>query len=337
MYPFVMRDNLFPARLILYSTQVSLADLSKWIKNRCVVASVRLKTSRARFAHVYNDRLVFPTGKFIEALTTPDLREALKHREIDSCIDAAVYTAEPIFNKFVCEIYALRKQATDAGESVRSWLLKILMNSLYGKFAQRGSVWETVNATDTTEIKTWEELDYESGTLRKYRQFGGIVQSLARQPEAFDSHPAIASHVTAYARAYLYYLMDTFGKTEVLYVDTDSLYVRAMSRARLAKLGLGSDLGGLKLEGTHDWLILHGPKDYSIPGKEVIKGIRKSAVKTDEATFAQEQWSSLTGLIAHGDLSAPTIKNVIKVLARSYTKGTVTRDGHVLPFVLNEW
>lgn len=337
MYPHVMRKNLFPSALIRYHSQVSLADLRRWSKNRCVIARVRLSTRRPRFAHVYNGRLIFPTGRIIETLTTPDLLDALAHREIISVESAAVYVAEPIFSTFVEEIYSLRRQAEKKGNRVEHWLLKILMNSLYGKFAQRANVWEMEKPTDDLSVRQWMEYDYETGSLRAYRQFAGIVQRKHRDSEALDSHPAIASHVTAYARKYLFDLAQAMGKDRVLYVDTDSLFVRSVSRRAQNNLSIGSGLGELKLEAIHDWVVLNGPKDYETPDKIKIKGIRNPSSPISPGVFSQEQWSSLAGLIGRGSLNAPTIRTVTKKLSRIYTKGQVTKDGRVLPFVLREW
>lgn len=337
MYPFVMRENLFPAALIRYHGPVSLRDLRKWLASRCVVARVRLQTKRNRFAHVVDNRLTFPVGRFIEALTTPDLIDALNHREVDSVLECATYTAEPIFKPFVEEIYALRLAAKKRGDDVQHWLLKILMNSLYGKFAQRSNVWEMERVTDDLSVRQWMDYDYETGSLRAYRQFAGVIQRKHRESESLDSSPAIASHVTAYARRHLDDLRRRFGERRVVYMDTDSLFVRELQRSPQAHATVSADLGALKLEATHDWIILHGPKDYATPEKTVIKGIRDPTNPASENTFVQQQWSSLTGLIHRGDLSAPTIKQITKVLARSYTKGRVSPSGHVSPFVLREW
>ena len=337
MYPYVMREHSYPISLVSHSVRAGLSDLTRWLKTHAVIARVRLETRRRRFAHVVDQRLIFPIGRFVATLTTPDLLDAIKNREIHSVIEVAIYNQAPIFRRFIDEIYALRQAALAANQSVQSWLLKILMNSLYGKFAQRGTVWESIKTIDDTSIKQWIEFDYETGSSKTYRQFAGTLQVLQREPESYNSFPAIAAHVTAYARAYLYNLaFDTF-KGRVIYADTDSLFVRSADIPSGVDLTPDFRLGAFKVDGVYDWCELKGAKDYALPNKEVIKGIRKSARWIGPNTVQQEQWFSLVGLLAARDLTAPRTKLIEKHLSRIYQKGSVRNDGMVLPFRLREW
>lgn len=337
MYPFVMRDGLFPTKLLCHTTNTSLKELEKWLFTKSVVALVKVDTKRNVFAHLKDGRLIFPTGRFIAPLTTPDLMDAFTHGEIRSVLACSVYDAAPIFKRFVSTFYAMRQEATLREDAVANWLLKILMNSLYGKFAQRGNVWEIIRKTEDPTVRQWVDLDYETGAIKTFRQFSGAVECLSRETEAFDSFPAIAAHVTALARQYLARLIDKSGRDRVVYCDTDSLFLSSNPAALLATFPDRTALGALKLEATHDWIVLNGPKDYAFPDKTVIKGIKKNALKTGENSFTQDQFSSLVGLIDRGDLSAPIIKVIRKVLTREYLKGDVRSDGHVLPYRLAEW
>lgn len=337
MYPSVMRDCDFPTILRLYCRNVRLSELTKWVKDYCVVARVDLETKTPEYAHVNEDRLIFPIGRITTALTTPDLIAALEAGHIRKIHEACIYERAPLFREFVDVLYELRCQARERGDGVNTHMLKILMNSLYGKFAQRGDVWEQVDVAATSEVKTWIEVDAETGTLHKLRQFAGIIQERTGETEAMDSHPAIASHVTAYARRRLWDLMLVAGRSNVLYCDTDSLYVVSEGAKRLASHIDPARLGALKDEGTHEWMVIHGLKDYELPGKRVVKGVRRSARWTAPDEVVQERWSSLRGLLRSGSLQAPETHSVTKRLRRQYLKGKVRKDGTVQPFRLAEW
>jgi hypothetical protein len=336
MYPFVMRDRVFPTILRLHVGQATLPEIKRWVVSRTVIARVLLETREPRYGIVSEGKLIFPIGSFVASLTTPDLVYALERRHIRRVFEASVYDAFPLFSRFVTEIYGLRMDAARAGNEVHKYLLKILLNSLYGKFAQRGTVWEGIGQADDLSIRVWTDLDYETGTVRNYRQFGGLLQSQSDDPEARDSHPAIASHVTAYARALLWDLMLQAGRENVFYCDTDSLYVNDEGFARLSSRIDPSALGALKHEATYAWLTLNGAKDYETPKGKVIKGIRASAEWLAPNVARQEKWSSLRGMIRSEDLSAPVTETVTKRLSRVYTKGRVSRSGAVLPFVLRQ-
>lgn len=337
MYPAVMADGEFPTVLRLHARNPTHEELSRWLESYCVVARVRLTTSRRRYAAVANDKLLFPIGRLCLALTTPDLRDALAHGEVDAIEEAAVYDRAPIFSRFVREIYALRQDAMVKGEKVRVWLLKILLNSLYGKFAQRGEVWNTVDQTPDLTVSVWREVDLVTGRVYSYRRFSGQVQLRDVQPESHDSHPAIAGHITAEARARLWLLMQAATEREVYYVDTDSLYVSQKGFDRLRHYIDPRKLGSLKHESTHEWLQIHGAKDYAYPGHVVCKGVRSRARWLSPNVAEQEQWSTLVGLLRRGSLSAPTTVTVTKVLHRVYEKGAVSADGAVSPFSLRQW
>lgn len=337
MYPAVMREESFPTVLRLHARRISLGELKRWLASYAVVARVQLRTKRNRYAYVHNARLVFPVGKLRIVLTTPDLQDALKHGEIERVDEAAIYDQEPIFRRFVDDIYKLRREAMKRNEPVRVWLLKILMNSLYGKFAQRGEKWETVEQTEDDTITQWKELDCETGHVFSYRRFAGQVQIKTVDPESHDSHPSIASHITAYARTRLWELIQAAGPKEVFYCDTDSLFVSDAGFRRLRSRLDQSKLGSLKHEATYDWVEIFGAKDYRMPGKQVTKGVKASASWESPNVVLQEQWSSLAGLLESSDLSAPLTRVVRKTLHRIYAKGVVGKDGRVSPLTLSDW
>ena len=336
-YPAVMRDHLYPSVLKAFHLRASKRDLRRWLKRYCLVAKCHIETDEPAYAHHHNDRLCFPVGRFVAHLTTPDLSYALEHGHIHKVINCAVYDAQPIFVKWVNEIFALRAKAKQEGNDVYVWLLKILMNSLYGKFGQRGNVWQEVERTDDMTPEIWIEYDAVEGITRKLRRFAGLVQEWQTSVECATSHPAIASHVTAYARRLLWRMIQDAGHDRVVYCDTDSLCVVGRLSSRLRKWIHPTKLGRLKLEKTHAWMLLYGLKDYASPGHAKRKGIRLNARRLGYATWSQEQWSSLKSVLRSDSTRVPTTETRTKTLRRVYTKGTRLPSGRVSPLCLREW
>jgi hypothetical protein len=335
MYPAVMRDGSFPAALVRFTRRASVSDLALWSLKHSVVARVMLKTDRNRFAVVDRGKLVFPVGRFWAALTKPEIHDALDHGEIQRVDCVSLYDEAPLFARFVTELYQLRHDASSRGDSVSAWLLKILMNSLYGKFGQRGGVWESAGQARDETVRCWIEYDVVEGTLREWRQFAGHLQTRSGDAESRDSSPAIASTVTALARQHLAQLIETASPSETVYCDTDSLYVLPAGAKRLAPFIDPARLGALKVERVLPWIVLHGPKDYETPDGPTIKGVRASARWTSTSTVEQEQWTGLKGLLQRGDMSAPITKLIEKHLRREYTKGTADRHGRISPLRLD--
>jgi hypothetical protein len=337
MYPAVMRSNPYPTILRLSVRKATLDELTRWLERYCVVARVNIETTRRRFAHVHDGRLVFPIGRLSLALTTPDLQDAMRHGEIRSVSACAVYEGAPIFGAFVDTMHKERLSAQRNGNPVRSWLFKILLNSLYGKFAQRGETWVTYGTTPDDAVRVWRELDIPTGELRTFRQFSGVIQASARAGESHDSHPAIAAHVTAYARARLWELCDKADHSHVFYVDTDSIYTDEHGAAALANDVDPTRLGALKREGVFPYMVVHGAKDYELAGKIVCKGVRAKAEWIGKGVVVQDEWSTLIGLVRRGCLDAPTTARRRKTLHREYTKGIPNADGTVSPLTLCDW
>jgi DNA polymerase family B len=337
MYPAVMQSQDFPTVLRLHCRRPSRHEMTRWLDQYCVVASVRLLAKEPRYARVAGNRLTFPIGRVRAVLTTPDLVTAYSRGEVEGVDEVAIYDKAPIFRAFVDECYAFRRQALEAGNSTDAWLFKWLLNSLYGKFGQRNDDWTTIAQTEDLTPATWIGYDYETGDVEKYRRIGGIVQRRIAAREAHDSHPAIAAHVTAYGRAMLWDLVTRAGRNAVVYCDTDSIYVAGSLRKDIQDRIDPHTLGSLKHEATYPWLIIHGCKDYETPKGKVIKGVRSKAEWINESTVRQERWSSLKGLLLAGTLSAPSTGPIVKHLSREYTKGTVGRDGRVAPPVAEDW
>lgn len=334
MYPAVMRGNMYPTQIIAHTKYAGTGDIATWLKSHCVSARVVLRTDVPAYPLRRDNKLVFPTGSFETCLTSPELSYALERGHIVKVREAALYHRAEIFTSFVDYFYTSRLTAAARGDKVTALLYKILMNSLYGKFGQRGLIWEAKEQTTDLSSKVWEEYDLDTHTVHRYRQLGGLVQVQEREAESRDSHPAIAAHVTAYARLLLWDMINRAGRENVYYVDTDSLLVNAAGRAGLETALDETTLGGLKLEDTFPDAEIFGPKDYRFGERRKTKGVKKSALWTSPSSVEQQHWSTLKAHVRAGPGHAPVTRTVRKSLARVYNKGVPMPDGTIQPFDL---
>lgn len=334
MYPAVMKAHKYPSILAHRTHYADLELLERWLRDFCVCARVVLQTDEPCYPLKRDGKLLFPTGLFVTYLSTPELQHALSKGHILEVGDVCAYTPANLFVDFVTDMYARRLRAAAEGDHVGSWLYKILQNSLYGKFGQRGIVWSPAGSADDLTARRWVELDASTGAVIRWRQLAGLVQHQEDESESRDSVPAIAAHVTAHARMLLWSRICEAGRREVLYSDTDSLLVTRKGYQRLKRYLHPTELGALKLEGEYEDATIYGPKDYVFGAKFRCKGVRTSALWLDPNTIEQDKWSSLRGLLAAGSLDSPTTRRIVKRLRRSFDKGTVGRDGWVTPLVL---
>ena len=335
MYPAIMQAEEMPTKIIGAYKNVTHEELSRWVSRYSVVAECRLHTPEPCYGMVHGNRLVFPVGEFAAPLCTPELEYALEHDHIESIALAAVYEREPIFRNYVEWFYPYRLTCKEKGDDVAADNAKLLLNSLYGKTGQRGIVYRKIDDTPDMECAQWLEVDAETNEVRRYRQYGGIIEQRDESPESRDSHPAIAAHVTAYARMRLWRLMLVAERQNIYYCDTDSLWVNEVGYRNLSPYLHETELGKLKLEGIHDDVEIRGAKDYTIDGKTRIKGIRAKARQLGRNIYEQEKFSSIKGLLRMGDLTAPVVTTQRKTLTRIYSKGRVTESGRVEPLFLD--
>ncbi len=334
LYPFVMHEHRFPVRYEKILHNLSVSELSDYLRRRSVVAKVKLNTMQAAYA-VRTDRTIFPVGKFTAVLCSPELRFALASGDIESVESAVIYEQDNIFATYVDRFYELRQEFSRADNSLFEHFCKILLNSLYGKFGQKAEQWQKIGECPNEPDHTEDVIDATTHRRKQLRYLLGEVFEMTGHVESLHSFPAIAAHVTAYARMLLWRLMTDAGEGNYFYCDTDSLFVNTKGLDNLSEYLDDTKLGKLKIESTTERMTIFGLKDYQTDNKNVVKGIRKNAVKISAVDYWQERWPSLRGMLSTGQTTTYKTSMQTKHLNRDYTKGFIDADGFVLPFYLD--
>ncbi|MCP3678960.1 MAG: hypothetical protein GY782_01150 [Gammaproteobacteria bacterium] len=333
LYPYVMQNHTYPTKYVKLHRRLTVTELQEIVSSQAVVAKVIIDTDEPVYA-IKRGRTIFPVGQFETTLCTGELDYALQRGHVVKVLDAVEYEQAPIFQSYVTSMYALRTNFKASHNKEYEQIVKYLLNSLYGKFGQKAEEWVKIgnvpNEPDREEILF---LINPRRTMR-LRYLLGELFELKGHSEAYNSFPAIASHVTSYARLYLWELMQVCGKGHFLYCDTDSLFVDDTGLENLSAFIHPTELGKLELVQTIKTLVIRGLKDYTTDTKNCIKGIRKKAVLNKDGGYTQEQWPTFKGTLKTTDANVYTVKKVTKHLTRKYTKGDVSDTGVVTPFVL---
>ncbi|MBA7647136.1 hypothetical protein ES703_54906 [subsurface metagenome] len=209
------------------------------------------------------------------------------------------------------------------------------MNSLYGKFGQKAEQWEKIGDCPGEPDRIETFINMKLNRRMAIRYLLGEVFEQTGWTETINSFPAIAAHITAYARMFLWDLMFECGQGNYFYCDTDSLFVNTEGFKNLAHLVKPKEIGKLKVESVANRLTIYSLKDYEFGDKTVIKGIRKNAVKKSDVTYEQEKWPTIKGILQTGKPDHYPILKTTKHLYRDYRKGIVEKSGRVTPFVLH--
>lgn len=177
------------------------------------------------YRHVKERRIYFPTGSWTALLTKVDIELALDSGcDIDYAGEIYCFEDFNDLSEYAIQIYELRKNAKTDGEKQ---VLKILLNSLYGKFGERGEktkvhVFPKTISSDWVMLRPgiWEEK---------------IVKIVPH------CHVPIASTITARSRRFLWEYMSKSEST--YYCDTDGFACGINDT-----FDTSNELGGLKLE-----------------------------------------------------------------------------------------
>ncbi len=335
LYPYVMQINHFPTKYVQIVHNLAISDLRALLKTKSIVAQVTLDTNKPIYAY-RGERTLFPTGTFSTTLTTPELQYAANHGHIKAVNRTVIYDNAPIFTSFVERFYDHRKHFTNDGNPLYAHFCKVIMNSLYGKFGQKAEQWEKIGDCPGEPDRIETFINMKLNKRMAIRYLLGEVFEQTGWTETINSFPAIAAHITAYARMFLWNLMYQCGQGNYFYCDTDSLFVNTEGFKNLAHLVKPKEIGKLKVESVANKLTIYSLKDYEFGNKTVIKGIRKNAVKKSDVTYEQEKWPTIKGILRTNKPDHYPILKTTKHLYRDYRKGVVDSSGVVHPLQLDE-
>jgi len=333
MYPYVMRDYEFPHFLKTYTEKCPLKIIPEILEKYAVVAECVIDTDSPVYAVKHNHKTMFPVGRFTTGLCTGSFKYAFEQGHLKKVNRLAVYSKAKIFKRWVIDMYAVRERFFNEGNDTFAHITKLLLNSLYGKFAQKMDEVVLQGNTKDYQFKSELMLEYGTGVWTQYIQMGNYFKVVRNKVlEGFNSFPAISAHVTDYARLYLWDLIQKAGPDNIFYCDTDSIYCNKAGLDRLGPYIVKTAIGKLKLEKKASSMEIYGCKDYIFGSARVIKGVPKKAVEIQRGIFEFDQFPGVRGELRDGMKEDYSIQTVQKVLKREYDKGHITTSGRVIPF-----
>lgn len=320
LYPFVMKQFLYPDP---YSnlTKRKTADINNGI------VSCRVKVKQNTFLPVlplrYNKKLLFPVGTFDGIWIVQELNKAINENQVEiiKVYESWEYdNVIDLFSDYINHFYQERKKSKTKADK---YLYKVLMNSLYGKFAERRSIKRYVSLADADV-------------------FDPIVYGYAQQTDTFlpsTNNVIISAYVTMYARLILYDAMKTVidNGCELLYCDTDSIIYKGDF-----DFPLSDELGDLKVEHLIDKAEIRGAKYYSYQDKNgnkyfVCKGVPKY-LQADMFKYRKVFYRKPIRLTeSRRRKIAPNIWiDFEKKDLTAYTKRTIINNGDTKPILIRE-
>ena len=298
LYPHVMKKYIYPDA---NSLKYKVWDFEKWSDQDKALEVVN-KYHGISYCEIevpenldipllpckHDNKLLFPSGDFDNYQTHIELRKALKLGYKIKVAHTYYYTYNTrLFENFVTDIYD-KRLVCKKNKDTMELFWKIILNSLYGKWAQKLDYSEIFFVDDDKQKDKVDRyvdeniINIQNGLEPRYK-----IDSPDKRTRILDNgmmiddsriyyvtdlesttypkfiNPIYSIYITSYARLELYkwfeYILSRKGK--VYYADTDSVITDI-------KLPTGKKLGEMKLELTVDKkLILVKPKMYYAESK----------------------------------------------------------------------
>jgi hypothetical protein len=334
MYPYVMRSFPFPCRLEKLYYCVKPQDYKMLAQNYLTIARCRVDVIKPVVGIKYNNKLTFPVGIFSATLTKPEIELVNKYGSIIRFDAVACYKPAPLFVNYVEYFHELKQKYTQENNPVFRALAKLYLNSLYGKFGQRITKYTLIAENCQLEDGIYNWIDSKTWKPRTAWVINGNMYLVEKEQPSENSFIAIASFVTAYARCYLTELILKAGEKNVLYCDTDSLFLTQQGYENLKEYIGEGELGKLEVQGVGEGITIFAPKHYIFQGKAKIKGVPSRAIKVEDNKYVVERWLRARSLLRRGLKDRVIVEDSIKELKLKYDKGVVEKDGWVKPFSL---
>lgn len=338
MYPYIMANTSLPVRLVDVVNNPDVMTAERSADRYGVIADVLIETDEPAYPYIKDEIVIYPVGRFTTTLAGPELRDALDRNRIKKWVAIARYEMSPVLAGYAREIYSLRDEVESWPDQSICKLVKKLLVCLPGKLAQRRIGWTPVKyIAGSPYYGEWHGAD-DDGNCVKYRSIAG---SVCRERDCGwhrDSCPAIASWITSAARVKLLNTTRVAGWENVIYVDTDCLFVDRTGRDRIKSAGLIAQnrLGYLQDKGDGGSFKAYGIKHYLYQGRLVCAGSPESGMSVDSVTGAAYVPETIRHYIKGGTRPVASERLMSPDFVGEYHHRRVHSDGSTTPWGIYE-
>lgn len=321
MYPSVMKDNMYPCRLLSHPCGMRPADLKAALKDYDCVARVDLWPGSYPYPTRTGGTVDYVRGLRHAVIAGDELRLACSRADVRKVHDCYLYERADLFSSFVTHFFRRKVSALAAGNRADTMIYKMILNCLHGKFAQRGHKWQPApDVISRGYYGYWWHKRRGDGTPVRYRSIAGVVERQEEAEQPKHCFPAISACITANVRLVLENDIQLAGPHNVLYCDTDSLHVVGDGFARLGRSGRASPnlLGRYRVVVTGSDAHYYGRQHYRIGHHHVCSAVKPDAVEISDGIFLQDAYQGVERVIENGTLDRVNVSpRIINMSARS--------------------
>jgi len=355
-YPSISRDERVPCRFKGISTpaQDEIQRLAEdgWL----IIADVTLETNQANYPYRDGENVIYPMGRFRTQLCWPELEDAITNGRVVKVHKVARYEGDKLLEGWSNEMLDLRACTFEEGLPTLQVGIKCIANALYGAFAKRSRRWIACpHTTPPGPYYLWygqecgkcypvsnardgrgELASGFEGTgnqITRWRSIGWAAEFEVAERESPESVTAVSAWVCSLGRRYMQRLLQTAGGGNVVYCDTDSLWVNERGIDNLSHAGCvkGGSFGYLGIKGSFNSVIIHGHKSYSAGLAGAHCGVPAGAMIQQDGSAEWDSFEMIMSACRRRDRPLAIVVNRRRGSPTAYTGGHVTPDGMVTP------
>ncbi|KAK9741127.1 hypothetical protein RND81_03G083600 [Saponaria officinalis] len=300
LYPFIMKECPMPGGVPVWYSDLENRNLDEMFGfiEAYIECPKSIKKPFLPYRERKNGTLIFPTGTFIGVYYSEELKFARSIGYTRIPLNGYLFEKmESPFIGYVNDLFESRSKAKKEGNNAISFVYKLLMNSLYGRFGinPESTITEICDQSRRNilfrmddfinEIYIKEDL-YMVTYLSNVVGGGGYTSYNPPKMAAVQ----ISAAITASARIYMY---PYISREDCYYTDTDSI---VLGNPLPEEVVSSSVLGKLKLEDKIEKGYFLAPKcyHYTTDSSEEVLKYKGTAKKVITSKWFEEQYTDPT-------------------------------------------
>lgn len=286
-----------PVRLIGEHGPLPWPRLERVMNSEAVLADCEVSTDTPVVPCAYNNRIIWPVGRFRSWLWDHEFVLALSEGADVKIHRYFGYEKQPALQKWAEWVLAGLAGQPPGDDAIRRLILKGWSRSLIGRFGLRYPELHKIARTNGHDVCLYPVRDGDTGENLTFVQLGRELYEQTARIESRDSLPAIMGSIMAACRVQLWHAMTSQMPYHLLYVDTDGFLTDRKLLFQFGETGIGMALDGLRLKTVWGSANLRGPRNVDVGEQRRVSGVPRKASELAPGEYRGEVWESLPGAL----------------------------------------
>jgi hypothetical protein len=296
MYPAIMGSTPLPSRILSHFRNLDCSPDRIKGNPESMIARCLISSNSTEYPTREKDSLEYSIGELETVLCGPEFKHAIDSGHVIKVMEIAEYKLDVLFADFVDKCWNARIGYREQGNKAMEHSVKLIMNSLQGKFGQRAG--ELEYRPDIIPPCRWgiyRHAILDTGEIRDYRVAAGNAFQVCERSEVSGSITSIPAFIASAGRIIMDKVRIAAGKNNVFYQGVDAVIVNQQGLDNLAasEIALGDDIGQFRVSKSADSAIIYGKSHYRIGNQLIQAGASPSVKRISDTVFVDQRQPSL--------------------------------------------